>query len=132
MVINRVCRAGPGAPILIHAAASGVGLLLCQWAKRLGAIVLGTVGSPEKAEVAAAHGCDHPILYRATDFVAAVKRITGTGVAAVFDGVGKDTFMASLDWVRPFGILGNSGNASGQVPPVGFVLLAEKGPCSST
>ncbi|HEX9462597.1 MAG TPA: quinone oxidoreductase, partial [Alphaproteobacteria bacterium] len=130
MVINRVFRPRPGEPILIHAAASGVGLLLCQWAKHLGAIVLGTVGSPEKAEVAAAHGCDHPILYRATDFVAAVKRITGTGVAAVFDGVGKDTFMASLDCVRPFGMLVNYGNASGHVPPVDLLLLAKKGSLS--
>ena len=130
MVVNRVYRPRPGEPVLIHAAASGVGLLLCQWAKHLGAPVLGTVGSAEKARIAAAHGCDHPILYRETNFVDAVKRITGTGVAAVLDGVGKDTFMASLDCVRPFGMLVNYGNASGHVPPLDLLLLAKKGSLS--
>jgi NADPH2:quinone reductase len=130
MVINRVYRPRREESILIHAAASGVGLLLCQWAKHLGAVVLGTVGSAEKARIAAAHGCDHPILYRETNFVDAVKRITGTGVAAVLDGVGKDTFMASLDCVRPFGMLVNYGNASGHVPPLDLLLLAKKGSLS--
>jgi NADPH:quinone reductase len=130
MVVNRVYRPRPGEPVLIHAAASGVGLLLCQWAKHLGATVLGTVGSKEKADIAAAHGCDHPILYRETNFVDAVKRITGTGVAAVLDGVGKDTFTASLDCVRPFGMLVNYGNASGHVPPLDLLLLAKKGSLS--
>ena len=130
MVINRVFKPKPGDSILIHAAASGVGLLLCQWAKHLGATVLGTVGSPEKARIAQAHGCDHPILYRETDFVAAVKALTGRGVSAVFDGVGQDTFMASLDCVRPFGMLVNYGNASGHVPPVDLLLLAKKGSLS--
>ena len=130
MVVNRVYRPRPGEPVLIHAAASGVGLLLCQWAKHLGATVLGTVGSAEKARIAAAHGCDHPILYRETNFVDAVKQITGTGVAAVLDGVGKDTFMASLDCVRPFGMLVNYGNASGHVPPLDLLLLAKKGSLS--
>jgi NADPH2:quinone reductase len=127
MVINRVFRPKRGDAILIHAAASGVGLLLCQWAKHLGATVLGTVGSAEKAKLVADHGCDHPILYRETDFVAAVKRLVPQGVSAVFDGVGKDTFIASLDCVRPFGMLVNYGNASGHVPPVDLLLLAKKG-----
>ncbi len=127
MVFNRVFRPKPGDTILIHAAASGVGLLLCQWAKHLGATVIGTVGSAEKAKVVAAHGCDHPVLYRETDFVAAVKRIVPEGVSAVFDGVGLDTFMPSLDCIRPFGMLVNYGNASGHVPPLDILLLAKKG-----
>lgn len=130
MVINRVFKPKPGDSILVHAAASGVGLLLCQWAKHLGATVIGTVGSPEKARIAKANGCDHPILYREVDFVAAVKALTGRGVSAVFDGVGQDTFMASLDCVRPFGMLVNYGNASGHVPPVDLLLLAKKGSLS--
>ena len=127
MVVKRIHRPVPGEPILIHAAASGVGLILTQWAKHLGARVIGTVGSPEKAAVAAAHGCDHPILYRSEDFVAAVRRLVPEGVAAVYDGVGKDTFLASLDCVRPFGMLVNYGNASGHVPPLDLILLSKKG-----
>ena len=130
MVVNRVYRPKPGDAILIHAAASGVGLLLTQWSKHLGASVLGTVGSAAKADIARAHGCDHPILYRDTDFVAAVRRIVPQGVAAVFDGVGKDTFVASFDCVRRFGMLVNYGNASGHVPPVDLLLLAKKGSLS--
>jgi NADPH2:quinone reductase len=130
MVINRVFKPQPGDSVLIHAAASGVGLLLCQWAKHLGATVIGTVGSPEKAQIAQAHGCDHAILYREAGFVPAVKALTGRGVSAVFDGVGKDTFMASLDCVRPFGMLVNYGNASGHVPPIDLLLLAKKGSLS--
>jgi len=103
LIINRLFRPQPGDPILIHAAASGVGLLLVQWAKHLGATVIGTVGSHEKARVAQAHGCDHAILYREVDFVPAVKALAKDGVAAVFDGVGRDTFIPSLDCVRPFG-----------------------------
>lgn len=130
MVINRVYRPKPGDTVLVHAAASGVGLLLCQWAKHLGAAVIGTVGSPEKARLVAALGCDHAILYREVDFVAAVKKLIPGGVSAVFDGVGKDTFIASFDCVRPFGMLVNYGNASGHVPPVDLLLLAKKGSLS--
>ncbi len=130
MVVNRIYTPKPGDSILIHAAASGVGLLLCQWAKHLGATVIGTVGSPDKAAIATAHGCDHAILYRATDFVAAVKRIVPAGVSAVFDGVGRDTFIPSFDCVRRFGMLVNYGNASGHVPPVDLLLLAKKGSLS--
>lgn len=129
MIVNRIFRPKQGDAILIHAAASGVGLILCQWAKYLGATVIGTVGSAAKAELAKAHGCDHPILYCETDFVAAVKTLV-QGVSAVFDGVGKDTFMASLDCVRPFGMLVNYGNASGHVPPLDLILLAKKGSLS--
>jgi NADPH2:quinone reductase len=130
MIINRIFRPKPSEAILIHAAASGVGLILCQWAKHLGATVIGTVGSAEKAALANAHGCDHAIRYREVDFVAAVRKLVPHGVAAVFDGVGKDTFMASLDCVRPFGMLVNYGNASGHVPPLDLLLLAKKGSLS--
>ncbi len=130
MIINRVFRPKQGDAILIHAVASGVGLILCQWAKHLGSTVVGTVGSAEKAALAQARGCDHPILYRDTDFVGAVRKFAPEGVGAVFDGVGKDTFMASLDCVRPFGMLVNYGNASGHVPPLDLLLLAKKGSLS--
>ena len=129
-MINRIWRPKAGDPVLIHAAASGVGILLTQWLKHLGAVVLGTVGSTEKAEFARRHGCDHPILYRETDFVAETKRIVPKGVACVFDGVGEDKFMKSLDVVRPFGMLINYGNASGHVPPLDLLLLAKKGSLS--
>jgi NADPH2:quinone reductase len=130
LVINRVYTPKPGDVILIHAAASGVGILLAQWSKHLGATVIGTVGSADKAKVAKAHGCDHTILYREANFVDAVKQIVPQGVSAVFDGVGKDTFVASFDCVRPFGMLVNYGNASGHVPPVDLLLLAKKGSLS--
>lgn len=130
LIINRIFRPKPQDTVLIHTAAGGVGMILCQWSKHLGANVIGTVGSREKAKVAAAHGCDHAILYREVDFVVAVKAILPQGVAAVFDGVGKDTFMASLDCVRPFGVLVNYGNASGHPPPIDLLLLAKRGSLS--
>ena len=130
LIINKVFRPKPGDAVLIHTAAGGVGMILCQWSKHLGATVIGTVGSPEKAGVAKAHGCDHTILYREVDFVAAVKRVVPRGVAAVFDGVGKDTFTASLDCVRPFGMLVNYGNASGHPPPIDLLQLAKRGSLS--
>ena len=89
LIINRIFRPKPGDTILIHTAAGGVGMILCQWSKHLGATVIGTVGSREKARIAKAHGCDHAILYREVDFVAAVKALIKQGVTAVFDGVGK-------------------------------------------
>jgi NADPH2:quinone reductase len=130
LIINRIFRPKRGDTILIHTAAGGVGVILCQWSKHLGATVIGTVGSPQKAGVAQAHGCDHAILYREVDFVAAVRAIAPQGVAAVFDGVGKDTFTASLDCVRPFGMLVNYGNASGHPPPLDLLLLAKRGSLS--
>jgi NADPH:quinone reductase len=129
-IVNHIFQPRPGQTILIHAAASGVALVLCQWCKHVGATVIGTVGSPEKACVAAAHGCDHAILYRDTDFVAKVKALVPTGVDAVFDGVGKDTFLPSLDCVRPFAMLVNYDNASAHVPPLDLLLLAKKGSLS--
>jgi NADPH2:quinone reductase len=130
LVINRTYRPKPADWVLIHAAASGVGLILVQWSKHLGATVIGTVGSADKARVAAAHGCDHTVLYREVDFVAAVRTLCPSGVAAVLDGVGKDVFVASLDCLRPFGILVNYGNASGHPAPLDLLLLAKKGSLS--
>ena len=118
----------PGDTILFHAAAGGVGLILCQWAKHLGATVIGTVGSEEKGVLAKANGCDHVINYRSEDFVARVAEITGgKKCAVVYDGVGKDTFMESLDCVRPRGLVALFGNASGKVEPLDLGLLAAKG-----
>lgn len=126
LMINRLYKPQPGDAVLIHTAAGGVGMILAQWSKHLGATVIGTVGSPEKARAARAHGCDHPILYRETDFVAAVNALAPQGVAAVYDGVGKDTFMASLPCVRPYGLMVNFGNASGAVPPIDIRVLSPK------
>lgn len=127
VVVHRCYTPHPGDTILVHAAASGVGSLLAQWCAHLGATVIGTVGSQAKADFARAHGCHHTILYRSEDFVAAVRRLAPEGVAAVFDGVGKDTFIPSLDVLRPFGAAVNYGNASGNVPPFNLMLLAQKG-----
>jgi NADPH2:quinone reductase len=107
-----------GDVILVHAAAGGVGLILCQWAKHLGATVIGTVGTEQKAEIARAHGCDAAIVYSTEDFVGAVRRLTlGNGVAAVFDSVGKDTFEKSLRCLAPRGLLVSFGTASGPIAP---------------
>ena len=104
----------PGDTLLIHAAAGGVGLLVCQWAKHLGATVIGTVGSQDKADLAAAHGCDHPILYRDENFVDRVRELTdGEGVPVVYDSVGRDTFTGSLDCLRPRGLMVTFGQSSG-------------------
>ena len=109
-----------GNTILIQAAAGGVGLIVCQWAKYLGATVIGTVGSAKKAELAEIHGCDHPILYKEEDFVSRVKEITeGSGVDVVYDSVGQATFMKSLDCLRPLGMMVSFGQASGSIPPLG-------------
>jgi NADPH2:quinone reductase len=129
-IVNRIFRPKAGDTILIHAAASGVGLLLIQWSKHLGATVIGTVGNAQKADVAKDHGCDHTILYREVDFVEATKRIVSRGVSAVFDGVGKDTFVKSFDCTAPFGMLVNYGNASGHVPPIDILQLSLKGSLS--
>ncbi|MEO8383895.1 MAG: quinone oxidoreductase [Betaproteobacteria bacterium] len=127
-LIRRTHVVKPGDTILFHAAAGGVGLILCQWAKHLGATVIGTVGSAEKGELAKANGCDHVINYRSEDFVARVAEITGgKKCAVVYDGVGKDTFMKSLDCVRPRGLVALFGNASGKVEPLDLGLLAAKG-----
>jgi len=127
-LVRRTYPVKKGDTILVHAAAGGVGLILVQWAKHIGATVIGTVGSADKAKLAKAHGCDHVILYRETDFVAEVKKITaGKGVPVVYDGVGKDTFMPSLDCLAPRGFMVSFGNASGAVPPFSILTLSQKG-----
>jgi len=127
-LLRKTYRVQPGDAVLIHAAAGGVGLIACQWAKALGATVIGTVGSPAKAELARAHGCDHVINYASENFTQRVRDIThGEGVAVVYDGVGKDTFTGSLDSLRPMGMMVSYGNASGPVPPVDLILLSQKG-----
>jgi NADPH2:quinone reductase len=128
MLLRAVFPVHDGDTILIHAAAGGVGLIMCQWAKALGATVIGTVGSEEKAELARAHGCDHAILYRKQDFVAEVERITeGEKLPVVYDSVGRDTFMQSLDCLRLRGLMVSFGNASGPVEPFSPLLLSQKG-----
>jgi NADPH2:quinone reductase len=128
MLVRRVFPVKSGDTILVHAAAGGVGLILCQWAKAVGATVIGTVGSDEKAELARAHGCDHPIVYTRQDFVTEVARITdGKKVPVVYDGVGRDTFMKSLDCLARRGMMVSFGNASGPVDPFPATLLATKG-----
>jgi NADPH2:quinone reductase len=128
MLLRQVYSVKSGDTILIHAAAGGVGLIVCQWAKALGATIIGTVGSDEKAELARAHGCDHPIVYTRQDFVAEVERITGGAkLPVVYDSVGKDTFLKSLDCLRPRGMMVSFGNASGAPDPFPPGMLAQKG-----
>jgi NADPH2:quinone reductase len=118
----------PGDFVLFHAAAGGVGLIACQWARALGLNLIGTAGSDEKCALALQHGAAHAINYRREDFVARVKEITeGRGVKVVYDSVGLDTFEKSLDVLQPFGLLANFGNASGKAPPVELGVLAAKG-----
>lgn len=126
-LLRRTYRVQPGDTILVHAAAGGVGLILCQWARHLGATVIGVVSTPEKAELARANGAAH-VLVGHTDLAAQVKRITGGAmVPAVYDSVGRDTFMASLDCLAPLGMMVSYGNASGPVGSVDVGLLAAKG-----
>jgi NADPH2:quinone reductase len=114
--------------VLFHAAAGGVGLIACQWAKALGLQLIGTAGSDEKCALAKEHGAAFTINYQRDDFVAKVKEITaGQGLKVVYDSVGKDTFVKSLDCLRPFGLAANFGNASGKVPPIDLGMLAAKG-----
>jgi NADPH2:quinone reductase len=127
-LLRRTYRVQSGDTILIHAAAGGVGLMVCQWAKALGATVIGTVSSDEKAALAHAHGCDHAIVYTRENFVDRVKEITGgKGVPVVYDSIGKDTFFGSLDCLRPLGMMVTFGNASGPVPPFDTSELAKRG-----
>ena len=127
-LLRRTYAVQPGDTILVHAAAGGVGLIMCQWAKHLGATVIGTVGSDDKADLARAHGCDHPIIYTRDNFVNRVKEISGgEGLPVVYDSVGKDTFMGSLDCLRPLGMMVTFGNASGPPPEISPLLLAQKG-----
>ncbi len=127
-LIRRTHAVQAGETVLFHAAAGGVGLIACQWLKHLGATVIGTVGTPEKAELARAHGCDHPIVYTEENVVERVKEITGgKGVPVVYDSVGKDTFRASIDCLQPRGLMVSFGNASGAVEAFAPGVLAAKG-----
>jgi NADPH2:quinone reductase len=128
MLLRSVFPVARGDTILVHAAAGGVGLIMCQWAAALGATVIGTVGTEEKAELARAHGCAHPIIYSRQDFVAEVKRITnGEKLPVVYDSVGRDTFMKSLDCLKVRALMVSFGNASGPPDPIPPGLLAQKG-----
>ena len=127
-LLRRTCKVEAGDTILIHAAAGGVGLIVCQWARALGATVIGTVSSDEKAALAKAHGCDHTIIYTRESFVERVKEITGgKGVRVVYDSIGKDTFTGSLDCLRPLGMMVSFGAASGPVPPIDTSELSKRG-----
>jgi NADPH2:quinone reductase len=128
MLINRVRPLQKDETILVHAAAGGVGLILCQWASALGATVIGTVSTEEKAELARANGCDHPILYKSQDFVALVDEFTGGAkLPVVYDSVGKDTFLRSLDCLAPRGLMVSFGQSSGAIEPFAPGILAQKG-----
>ena len=128
MLLRSVYRVQPGDTILVHAAAGGVGLILCQWAAALGATVIGTVSTPAKAKLARSHGCHHPILYTEQDFVAEVDRITsGSKTTVVYDSVGKDTFLRSFDCLRPRGMMVSFGQSSGPIEPISTSILAQKG-----
>ena len=127
-LIRRTYRVARGDTLLVHAAAGGVGLILCQWAKALGATVIGVVGSEAKAEIAKKHGCRHVLISGRDELVAGVKALTrGAGVAAVYDAVGKDTFMDSLDCLKRLGILVSYGNASGPPPAISPLELTKRG-----
>jgi len=128
MLLRAVHEVKAGDTILVHAAAGGVGLIMCQWAAVIGATVIGTVSTDEKAELAKSHGCHHPIVYTRQDFVAEVERITGGAkLPVVYDSVGHDTFLKSLDCLRPRGLMVSFGNASGPPDPIPPTLLAQKG-----
>ena len=127
-LLRRTYPVRSGDTVLFHAAAGGVGLIACQWAKHLGATVIGTVGSDEKAELARAHGCDHPIVYTRESFTERVRELTGgAGVPVVYDSVGRDTFEGSLDCLRPRGMLVSFGQSSGTIDPFDIGILSAKG-----
>jgi NADPH2:quinone reductase len=132
-LLRQTFRVEPGNTILFHAAAGGVGLIACQWAKHLGCTVIGTVGSKEKAALAREYGCDHVILYRDEDFAARVREITGGAMCdVVYDGVGKATFPASLDCLRPLGYFVSFGSSSGPIEAFNIGMLAQKGSLFAT
>lgn len=132
-LLNRTYKVTKGSTVLMHAAAGGVGQILCQWANHLGATVIGTVGSKEKGEIAKSNGCHHIIYYRDEDFAAKVKEITGGKLCdVVYDGIGKTTFPASLDCLRPLGMFASFGSASGQIEAFNINILQTKGSLFAT
>ncbi len=132
-LLRQTYPVGPDTTLLLHSAAGGIGLIACQWAKHLGATIIGTVGSAEKGELAKAHGCTHIINYRTENFVDRVKEITGGKLCdVVYNSVGKDTFPGSLDCLRPLGMWVSFGNSSGPVPPFEIGILNPKGSLFAT
>jgi NADPH2:quinone reductase len=132
-LLHKTFKVEPGHRVLIHAAAGGIGLLACQWAKAMGAHVIGTVGTEDKAKLALANGCDHVILYKSENFVERVKQISRNELCdVVYDGVGKDTFPGSLSCLRPRGLFVSFGNASGPVPPFALAELNNHGSLFAT
>jgi len=132
-LLNRTFKAGPDSTVLFHAAAGGVGLIVCQWAKHLGATIIGTVSSEEKAELARAHGCTHTINYTSENFVERVREITdGKGCDVVYDSIGKDTWPDSLDCLKKFGLWATFGQASGPLPDINMAIFAQKGSLYAT
>ena len=127
-LIRQIHKVEKGDTILFHAAAGGVGLIACQWAKSLGGTIIGTAGSEAKAKIAKARGCDYPVIYTQEDFVGVVEKVTqGEKLPVVYDSVGKDTFMKSLDCLRPRGLMVSFGQSSGPVGPVDLGIFAQKG-----
>lgn len=127
-LFNRIHQLKAGDTIVLHAAAGGVGLIACQWARAMGVTVIGTVSTPEKAAIAQAHGCTHTVMAGSGELVQQVKALTnGQGVSVVYDSVGKDTFTESLDCLAPLGLMVSFGNASGPVPPMDLAQLSNRG-----
>jgi NADPH:quinone reductase len=132
-LLRQTYKVGPGTTLLFHAAAGGIGLIACQWARHLGAIIIGTVSTPEKAALAKAHGCTHVINYKTEDFVKRTRELTdGMGVDVVYDAVGKDTYPGSLDCLKPLGLWVSFGNASGAISNFDILQLSAKGSLYAT
>ena len=132
-LLRQTYKVGPGTTLLFHAAAGGIGLIACQWARHLGATIIGTVSTPEKAALAKAHGCTHVINYRQEDFVKRTRELTdGMGVDVVYDAVGKDTYPGSLDCLKPLGLWVSFGNASGAISNFDILQLSAKGSLYAT
>jgi NADPH:quinone reductase len=132
-LLRQTYKVGPGTTLLFHAAAGGIGLIACQWARHLGATIIGTVSTPEKAALAKAHGCTHVINYKTEDFVKRTRELTdGMGVDVVYDAVGKDTYPGSLDCLKPLGLWVSFGNASGAISNFDILQLSAKGSLYAT
>ena len=132
-LLRQTYKVGPGTTLLFHAAAGGIGLIACQWARHLGATIIGTVSTPEKAALAKAHGCTHVINYKTEDFVKRTRELTdGMGVDVVYDAVGKDTYPGSLDCLKPLGLWVSFGNASGPISNFDILQLSAKGSLYAT
>jgi len=132
-LLRQTYKVGPGTTLLFHAAAGGVGLIACQWARHLGATIIGTVSTPDKAALAKAHGATHVINYKSEDFVKRTKELTnGVGVDVVYDAIGKDTYPGSLDCLKPLGLWVSFGNASGAITNFDILQLSAKGSLYAT